>query len=137
MNLNKENVKKILGIITFTLVLLALLLNLGAVKTQLMFVWGIVFPFALGGAIAFILNIPMTAIEKQAKRMKIKEKLIRPISMVLSILFVFAIVTVVLVVVIPQLGKTVDSISKGMSSFFPKAQAWLEGIFADNQEIVR
>ena len=44
MNLNKENVKKILGIITFTLVLLALLLNLGAVKTQLMFVWGIVFP---------------------------------------------------------------------------------------------
>lgn len=137
MNLNKENVKKILGIITFTLVLLALLLNLGAVKTQLMFVWGIVFPFALGGAIAFILNIPMTAIEKQAKHMKIKEKLIRPISMVLSILFVFAIVAVVLVVVIPQLGKTVDSISKGMSAFFPKAQTWLEGIFADNQEIVR
>ncbi len=135
MDLNKENVKKILGIITFTLVLLGLLLNLETVKT-LMFLWGILFPFALGGAIAFILNIPMTAIEKQAKRMKFKEKLIRPVSMMLSILFVFAIVAVVLVVVIPQLGKTVDSISKGMASFLPKAQTWLEGVFADNQEIV-
>lgn len=136
MDLNKQNVKKILGIITFTLVLLGLLLNLEAVKTQLMFLWGIIFPFALGGAIAFILNIPMTAIERQAKRMKFKEKLIRPVSMMLSILFVFAIVAVVLVVVIPQLGKTVDSISKGMASFLPKAQTWLEGMFADNQEIV-
>jgi len=137
MDLNKDNVKKILGIITFTLVLLAMLLNLGAVKTQLAFLWGIVFPFALGGAIAFILNIPMTAIEKQARRIKIKEKIIRPISMVLSILFVFAVVAVVLVVVIPQLGKTVDSISKGMASFLPKAQVWLEGVFADNQEILK
>lgn len=136
MDLNKQNVKKILGIITFTLVLLGLLLNLEAVKTQLMFLWGIIFPFALGGAIAFILNIPMTAIERQAKRMKFKEKLVRPVSMALSILFVFAIVAVVLVVVIPQLGKTVDSISKGMASFLPKAQTWLEGMFADNQEIV-
>lgn len=137
MDLNKDNVKKILGIITFTLVLLAMLLNLAAVKTQLAFLWGIVFPFALGGAIAFILNIPMTAIEKQARRIKMKEKIIRPISMVLSILFVFAIVAVVLVVVIPQLGKTVDNISKGMASFLPKAQIWLEGVFADNQEILK
>jgi len=137
MDLNKDNVKKILGIITFTLVLLAVLLNLAAVKTQLAFLWGIVFPFALGGAIAFILNIPMTAIEKQARRTKMKETIIRPISMVLSILFVFAIVAVVLVVVIPQLGKTVDNISKGMASFLPKAQVWLEGVFADNQEILK
>ena len=136
MELNKENVKKILGIITFTLILLALLMNLGAVKTQLVFFWGILFPFVLGGAIAFILNIPMTAIEKQARKMKIKEKIVRPFSMVLAILFVFAIVTVVLVVVIPQLGRTVDSISDGMASFLPKAQTWIEELFGESQEMV-
>ena len=136
MELNKENLKKILGIITFTLVLLALLLNFGAVKKQLAFLWGILFPFVLGGAIAFILNIPMAAIEKQARRMKWKEKFVRPVSMVLSILFVFAVLTVVLVVVIPQLGQTVDSISVGMTAFLPKAQAWLEQLFGENREIV-
>lgn len=136
MDLNKENIKKILGIITFTLVLLALLVNFGAVKTQLGFLWGILFPFVLGGAIAFILNIPMAAIEKQARRLKLKEKLIRPVSMVLSILFVFAILAVVLIVVIPQLGRTVDNISEGMTTFLPKVQVWIEQLFGDSQEIV-
>lgn len=136
MDLNKENVKKILGIITFTLVLLAMLLNLKAVQTQLMFFWGILFPFVLGGVFAFILNIPMTAIEKQAQRMKIKDKIARPLSMVLSVLFVFAVLAVVLVVVIPQLGRTVDSISEGMTSFLPKVQSWIEDLFGDSKEIV-
>ena len=44
MDLNKDNVKKILGIITFTLVLLAVLMNMGAVGAYLGFLWGILFP---------------------------------------------------------------------------------------------
>ena len=39
MDLNKENIKKILAIITFTLVLLALLMNMGAVKSYLGFLF--------------------------------------------------------------------------------------------------
>ena len=62
MDFNKNNIKKILGIITFTLVLLALLMNMGKVWSFLAFLWGILFPFILGFAMAFILNIPMTAI---------------------------------------------------------------------------
>ena len=78
----------------------------------------------------------MTAIEKQAQRMKIKDKIARPLSMVLSVLFVFAVLAVVLVVVIPQLGRTVDSISEGMTSFLPKVQSWIEDLFGDSKEIV-
>ncbi len=134
MDLNKDNVKKILGIITFTLVLLAVLMNMDAVGAYLGFLWGILFPFVMGGAIAFILNIPMTAIEK--KLFSKNGKLARPLSLVLSILLVLAIVAVVFVVVIPQLGKTFDSISAGMVVFLPKLQAWLEDIFGDWEEIV-
>lgn len=161
MDLNKNNVKKILGIIAFTLILLALLMNMGAVKSYVMFLWGILYPFIMGGVIAFILNIPMTVIEnkvfhvnsekkedsnsgqedtrdeKKKKRLKrIKHKMARPVSMILSILFVFAILVVVLVVVIPQLGKTADSISEGMTAFLPKAQAWLEELFGDSEEMI-
>lgn len=129
MDLNKSNIKKILGIITFTLVLLALLLNMGTVKSYLAFLWGILFPFVLGGAIAFILNLPMTAIER--KLFPKNGKLARPVSLVLSILCVFAVIAIVIVVVIPQLGKTFDSISAGMVTFLPKAQKWLEELFKD------
>lgn len=164
MDLNKNNLKKILGIITFTLLLSALLIHVEAVKSYLAFLWGIAYPFVIGGVIAFILNIPMTLIEKKvfhvdwtaepvsqqqsaeepeseagvsgSRKDKIRHKLARPVSLLLSILFVFAILTVVLVVVIPQLGKTIDSIGEGMTAFLPKAQAWLEEIFGDSKEIM-
>lgn len=163
MDLNKNNVKKILGIITFTLILFAILINMGSVKDYFGFIWGIIFPFTLGGAIAFILNIPMSVAEKllfpqtnepesekitgkesngQAGKkknpsfQKLKRKIARPVSVILSILFVFLIIAVVLVVVIPQLGKTIDSIGVAMSAFLPKFQNWLETIFRDNKEIV-
>ena len=132
--MNKDNMKKILGIITFTLLLLAILMNMGSVKSYLAFLWGILFPFVMGGAIAFILNIPMAAIEKKLFRKE--SKLARPVSMVLSILFVFALMGIVVVVVIPQLGKTIDSISAGMATFLPKAQAWLEDAFGKQKDVV-
>lgn len=135
MDLNKNNIKKILGIITFTLVLLALLMNMGAVKSYLTLFWGILFPFIMGGAIAFILNIPMAAIEK--KLFSKGGKAARPVSLVLSILCVFAVITIVIWVVIPQLGKTVDSISVGMTTFLPQMQEWLEEMAGDQEEIVK
>ena len=134
MNLNKDNMKKILGIITFTLLLMAVLMNMGAVRSYLAFLWGILFPFVMGGAIAFILNLPMAAIER--KLFPKGGKAARPISMALSILFVFAIMAIVVVVVIPQLGKTFDSVSAGMAAFLPRAQAWIEDVFGKQKDIV-
>lgn len=144
MDLNKNNVKKILGIITFTLILMAVLMNFKAVGNYIVFLWGIIFPFVLGGAIAFILNIPMSAIEKQFSKIKTKSKkgeklrnrIIRPVSMVLAILLVFLIIGLVIGVVVPQLGQTINSIGESMSRSLPKIQAWLEQIFQDQEEIV-
>lgn len=134
MNLNKDNMKKILGVITFTLLLTAILMNMGAVKSYFGFLWGILFPFVMGGAIAFILNLPMTAIER--KLFPRGGKVARPVSMVLSILFVVAILAVVVGVVIPQLGKTFDSVSVGIAAFLPKVQAWAEDAFSSQKDIV-
>ena len=134
MNLNKDNMKKILGVITFTLLLTAILMNMGAVKSYFGFLWGILFPFVMGGAIAFILNLPMTAIER--KLFPRGGKAARPVSMVLSILFVVAILAVVVGVVIPQLGKTFDSVSVGIAAFLPKVQAWAEDAFSSQKDIV-
>lgn len=144
MDLNKNNVKKILGIITFTLILMAVLLNFKAVGNYLMFLWGIVFPFVVGSAIAFILNIPMSAMEKQFCKIKVKtpkgekirNRVMRPVSMVLSILLVLFIIGVVIGVVVPQLGQTINSIGESMSNFLPKIQKWLEQTFQDQEEIV-
>ena len=64
MELNRENVKKLMLLITFTVVLLVGVQRMDVVLGTLHTVWNIFFPFVLGGALAFLLNVPMTSLEK-------------------------------------------------------------------------
>ena len=70
-------------------------------------------PFIVGVAIAFIINIPMKAIEtKILGRWKGKwaDRLKRFISMILAILLVVGIIALVIVTVLPQLVTTIKDI---------------------------
>ena len=66
MNLNKENLKKIRGLIVFTVILLIALWNYSLILDVLGQGVGIVYPFLLGGAIAFVINVPMSFFEEKA-----------------------------------------------------------------------
>jgi hypothetical protein len=74
MELNKSNLKKIRGIIVFTAIVIACFWKYDVVFAILKFAFGILFPFILGGAIAFILNVPMNFIERHLFPEKKKEK---------------------------------------------------------------
>ena len=77
-------------------------------------IWGYVFPFALGGCFAFLINIPMRQIEKQTTRLckklkhnKSKEpskSLIRGFSIAITLLIFFGIVSALTAVIIPQIS---------------------------------
>lgn len=64
MDLNKGNIKKILGIITFAVLLYIGLQKLDIAITFVLSILSLIFPFLLGAAIAFILNVPMRGIER-------------------------------------------------------------------------
>ncbi len=142
MNLNRETMKKLMLLIAFTILLLVGVQRLDAVFGALRFLWGIGFPFALGGAIAFILNVPMTALEhwlfpeEKMGKSKLKRKLARPLSMILAILLVIGVIALVIFVVLPELGTTVVGLGASVEAFLPKAQEWLEDIFQNNEQIV-
>ena len=60
--------------------------NLGTVFTALGWLLGVLWPFLLGGAIAFILNVPMRAIERQLFPKKRRlNRLRRPLALVLTL----------------------------------------------------
>lgn len=142
MNLNRENMKKLMLLIAFTILLLVGVQRLDAVFGAVKFLWGITFPFALGGAIAFILNVPMTALERwlfpkeRIGKSRLKQKLSRPLSMILAILLVLGVIFLVIFVVVPELGTTVVGLGARVEAFLPKAQEWLEDIFQNNEQIV-
>lgn len=140
MNLDKDNLKKIRGLILFTIVVLIVLWKYSLVLDALAFVLRIVFPFLLGGAIAFILNVPMHFLEKTLfynKKGKVwVQRLARPLSLVLTILFVLGVISLVIFVVVPKLGSTVISLGTTIQDFVPKMQHWVEELFDNNKEIV-
>lgn len=143
MELNRENMKKMMCLITF-----AVLLYLGVQHLPLVlsFAGGIIrilFPFILGAAIAFVLNVPMSFFEehlfakKRIKGRKAAEKLSRPASLLLAVLFVVVVILIVVLVVVPELGTTVVSVTKRIEENIPKVQAWLESAFQSDSPIVQ
>lgn len=142
MDLNKENLKKIRGIIIFTALIIACFWKYDVVVAILAFVFHVIFPFVLGGAIAFILNVPMHFIEQhlfKAEKMeksKWKKKLARPVSLVLVLILVLGVMSVVVFVVVPQLANTFASLGSSIQAFIPRVQEWVENLFHDNKEIM-
>lgn len=141
MKFDRENMRKMKELILFTIIILVALWNYEIIFEWIGFAFGIIFPFLLGGGIAFILNVPMSFLEKKIfynrflKDKKIANRLARPLSLVLTLVIVIGVVVLVMFVVIPELTTTVLSLGKTIRTFVPEAQRFLEDLFADNTEV--
>lgn len=143
MELDKNTIKKIRGLILFTIFVLVALWNYELVIDGILFVWGVISPFVLGGVIAFIVNIPMRFFEVKlfdkvkARKKKWAKKLARPLSLILALFVIIGIIATVVLIVIPELGNTILNLGKTVQDFIPKAQEWAIQMFEDNQEIAK
>ena len=141
MDLNKINIKKIRELIAFTVLLVVALWKFDVVIHVIKELWGIVFPFALGGAIAFVINVPMSFLEQKifGKAEAGKQaggKLARPVSLLLTIILVLSVILLVLFGVIPQLTRTMGNLMTSITDFIPQMQEWIRKFSNDNQEIM-
>lgn len=142
MELNQENIRKIKEIILFTAVIIVCLWKYETVLDILFFLLNILTPFILGGAIAFVLNVPMNFVqrhlfkEERIRNRKVSQKLARPVSMVLVLIAVFGIVAIVMFILIPQLGETFVNLGRSIQAFIPQLQEWAARLFNDNKEIM-
>lgn len=110
MGYDKEKIRQIRGLILFVAGIVLLLLYSGSVLKGLGVLLDILVPFLAGGAIAFVLNIPMRAIEeKLLGRWKGKwaNRIKRPLCLFLSIVLIVAILAFVIIMVVPKLQETV------------------------------
>ena len=141
MDLSKISIKKIRELIVFTALLVVALWKFDVVLGVLKTIWDIIFPFVLGGAIAFLTNVPMSFLEKKIfenakKKNKIVRKLKRPISLILTIVLVVGVIALVMFGVIPQLTRTMGTLVTSINDFIPQMQSWIGEFFHNNQEIM-
>ena len=89
MEFNQEAVKRIRGLIVFAALVVLCFWRYDIILDVLRFIIHVIFPFLLGGAIAFVLNVPMNFIQRHLFRperiegKKYLQKLARPVSMLL------------------------------------------------------
>ena len=128
VDLSRCSMKKIRELIVFTAFLVVALWKFDVVIEVLKSIWKIVFPFALGGAIAFVINVPMSFLEKKMlgkikENNKIGKKAARPISLLLTIILAAGVMVLVMFGVIPQLTQTMGNLMTSISDFIPKQKA--------------
>ena len=139
---SKISVKKIRELIVFTAFLVIALWKFDVVLDVLKEIWSILFPFVLGGVIAFVINVPMSFLEKKIftkakKENKAVGKLARPISLLLTIVLVAGVIVLVMFWVIPQLTRTMGTLVMSISDFIPQMQSWIREFSHNNQEIMK
>ena len=125
----------------FTALLVVALWKFDVVLDVLKTIGQIIFPFILGGAIVFVLNVPMSFLEKKIfenikKENKAARKLARPVSLLLTIVLVVGVIALVMIGVIPQLTKTMGSLMINITDFIPQIKIWIRDFFHDNREIM-
>lgn len=100
--------------------------NIGLVVTSIGSILNLLFPFILGAAIAFVINVPMSRIEYWLFRRTDKLKRgRRPISFIVTLALVVGLIVIAMYIVIPQLAETLQTIATQLPDAYKALQDWI------------
>ena len=126
------NFKRWVWPITYGILLFFLLQNIGRLFNLADGMMGLLSPIVIGFFIAFILNIPMRAIERGlVDRFLIRKELPslrRTVSILLTLLVVILLFTVIIRYVGPQLTDSVMLLGRQMPGYMNEVQKWVTDI---------
>ena len=129
MEWNRQNIRGLLLVVCGGAAFYAALQHLNVVARALGWLVGILAPFLLGAAIAFILNVPMRAIERHlfpnARRGAGAR---RPLALVLTLVAVIGVLVLASCVIGPGVKDAVKSIASQVPAAFDRLYNWLLGL---------
>ena len=105
--------------------------QVGALST---YIWGLVSPFVVGAAIAFVFNVPMRAIERFLEGIK-KPGLRRTLAILLTLGALVLVIAFVVELLIPQITETVEALAATIPQFVKRMADKVMEFLAENPEI--
>ena len=100
--------------------------NLAVLLAALRALLSLASPFLLGCAIAFILNVPMRAVERRLPAGAGGAR--RPLAFVLTLVLVLGVLALAGLVIVPKLGEAASSVAQQAQRFFIRLPAALAGL---------
>ncbi len=142
MDIKSKQMKNAIFLISFAIILMWLLENISVVWMGVSKIMGIITPFILGFAIAFIFNSPMKFIERilfgnKGVFRKIKGSVKRPISYLLTLIMFITIIFIVSFIITPELVNTGEDLARKIPSYWINLQDFIEKNLNGNEQIVQ
>ncbi len=131
MKLDSKNMRKILLIIFLSAIIFALVFNFMGVLGFLVKLVGFVTPIIIALCIAFVLNVFLTGFETKIfkfmgnSKLKFVRWLRRPLCLVLTYLLAFGVLSLIVLVIIPDISDTIAYIIDKLPAFIVDSREWL------------
>lgn len=135
MNLDKKTTRNIIKIAAFVVILAFLLNHIGGLFMVIGRILGLLSPFLIGGAMAFIINVPMRIYETRCFKWIKKQGLRRIISLVCAYFSILFVLVLIMGLIVPELIATVQNLIYDFPSRIQKMQGWIDSLLKDNPEI--
>ena len=131
----------VVGAICFIIVFNYLINNLSSFPSMINSIISIFTPFLLGGIFAFIINVPMRKIEKYLKQWSLlkkwSDKTIRLVSLLMSLLLIFGIISFVLFLLVPSLVNALYDLAKSLPGTVESLANQLSALFVKYPDVVK
>ena len=134
MQIDKKTIKTLILGIMGCIFLYWFLNDMERVKAIAGSVLSMLQPFLVGACIAFILNVPLRAIEKQIRRVP-KLPADRTISILLTLTCLGLVIAVVGRLLVPQVRETVEIIAQQFPPFVAKVETHIRHFLAENPQV--
>lgn len=134
MHIDKKVLRNLFFIAGGCVVLAWILLRpeqLGAAST---YIWGLISPFIVGAAIAFVFNVPMRSVERFLEGIK-RPGLRRTMAILLTIGAMALVIAFVVELLIPQISATVESLAATIPQFVRRTVDMFMKFLEENPEI--
>jgi len=123
----KRHMKQVFAISTISIVLFWALTNYQTVGVLLAWFFSIVSPLIAGGAIAFILTVPVRSLERRVFT-RGKAGIRRVLAMLLTFILVLLVFALLLLIVIPELVTAIEQLSISLPQFIDSVRAFGESL---------
>lgn len=134
MELNKQTIQKLLGLIVFTLLCFWILQHSEQVWGIVMQLLAILSPFAIGLCIAFVMNMLLRPVERlwcRYAKFRYAEKWKRLVCLIISTMLILGVLFVLLFMVVPELKRTILSIIDLFPEYMKQVSAWYEEVLVE------
>lgn len=129
--ISRLTLKNVIYIITYTVLLIWVVINIGAVYDTFNTLLNLIKPFIYGFALAYIFNLPMKFFLRKLPNSLGKFK--KLCAVLLSIIIIGMIITFIFQIVVPQVVENISTLVNALPGYFNSAEKYITEIIESKQ----